>query len=218
MIKGFVFDLDGTLLDTLDDLTAAINKVMAKHNFPQHSPKEVKKMIGNGAVKLVERALPKRDFSKEEFEKFRDEYVEAYRTSQDFTKIYDGLPEILDYLTQKGIKIAVATNKPDRASQFCKEYYLKKWKIDPFFGIKEGVPIKPDPFMLNKIIEIWGFEKSEVVFVGDSPEDMETAKNAGVAGIGVGWGFRDLELLNEAGAAFSVETTADFLRKIKELQ
>jgi len=218
MIKGFIFDLDGTLLDTLDDLTVAINKVLAKHNFPQHSSKDVKEMIGSGAEKLVERALPKQKISAEQFNIIYKEFMEVYKTSQDFTKIYGGLPEVLDYLSQENIKIAVATNKPDNASQICKNQYLSKWQIDPFFGIKDGVPTKPNPFMLNKIIEIWGFEKSEVIFVGDSPEDMETAKNAGVSAIGVGWGFRSLDQLIKSGATFTVEDTGSFLRKVKELR
>jgi len=212
MIKGFAFDLDGTLLDTLDDIRCAANKLLAKYNFPQHSSGEIKKMVGNGAVKLIERALPKRDFSQSELKKFYNEYTEISKANQNFTKIYDGIPEILDYLTEKGIKIAVVTNKPDDVSQFCKEHYLKKWHIDPFFGQKDGVPVKPDPFMLNEVIKIWGFEKSEVVFVGDSPEDMETAKNAGVMGIGAGWGFRSSELLDEAGATFSAENATELLR------
>jgi phosphoglycolate phosphatase len=215
MIKGFVFDLDGTLLDTLDDLKDAVNKFLAKHNFPQQSRDEIKGMIGNGAAKLIERALPKQNFSKEEMEIFYKEYAEIYETTQNYTKIYDGIDEVLDYLSEKGIKIAVVTNKPDKAAQFCKEHYLGKWHIDPFFGQKDNIPIKPDPFMLNKVIETWELEKSQIVFVGDSPEDMETAKNAQVLAIGAGWGFRSIEILDAAGAMFSPENANKFLQKIR---
>jgi len=217
MIKGIVFDLDGTLLDTLDDLTIAVNKFLAKHNFKQHSREDVRKMVGNGAAKLVERALPKIEFTKDEMQILFAEYAQAYKTSQEFTKIYDGITEILDYLAEKNIKIAVVSNKPDKATQFCKENYLKKWNFNPCFGQEDGIPIKPDPFMLNKVIEIWGFEKFEVLFVGDSPEDMLTAKNAGIAGIGAGWGFRSCELLDKAGAKFSFEKTTELLEFIKSL-
>lgn len=217
MIKGIIFDLDGTLLDTLDDLTTAVNKFLAKHDFARHSREDVRKMVGNGAAKLVERALPKIEFTKDEMLKFYAEYAECYATSQKFTKIYDGIDEVLDYLTEKNIKIAVVSNKPDKATQFCKENYLKKWNINPCFGQIDGIPIKPAPFMLNKVIEIWEFEKSEVLFVGDSPEDMLTAKNAQIAGIGAGWGFRSCELLDKAGAEFSFEKTLQLLEFIKSL-
>jgi phosphoglycolate phosphatase len=216
MIKGFVFDLDGTLLDTLDDIKEALKRFLTNHNFATHSRENVKTMVGNGAQKLIERALPKLDFSVEEKKSFYEEYIKIYENTQDFTKIYDGIDEVLDCLIAKNCKIAVVTNKPDTVSQLCRERFLGKWKIDPFFGQKENVPIKPDPFMLNKVVELWNYDKSEVVFVGDSPEDIITAKNAGVIGIGAAWGFRDAKTLNEVGALCSPETPRDFIKEIRK--
>lgn len=217
MIKGIVFDLDGTLLDTLDDLTNAVNKLLANHNFPQHSKEKIKEMVGNGAVILLKRALPKLNFSNEEFNKIYNEYAKIYETSQEFTKIYDGIDEVLDYFIKNNIKIAILSNKPDKATKLCYKQYLNKWNFEPVFGQKDGFPIKPDPFMLNKIIEIWGFEKSQILFIGDSAEDMQTAKNAGVLGIGAGWGFRTTKILDNAGAFFSPKSTKELLKFIKSL-
>ncbi|MDR0304576.1 MAG: HAD family hydrolase [Chitinispirillales bacterium] len=219
MIKGFVFDLDGTLLDTLDDIKDSLNRFLRNHNFALHSRESVKKMIGNGAKKLVERALPNQNFNDEEKELFCREYIKIYETTetiQSSTRIYYGMDEVLDCLTKKNCKIAVVTNKPNNIAQICRKKYLKPWKINPFFGQKENIPIKPDPFMLNKVIKLWNFDKSEVVFVGDSPEDILTAKNAGILGIGAGWGFRDIKILNEAGALCSPKTPKIFIEEIKK--
>lgn len=218
MIKGYVFDLDGTLLDTLEDIKESINEFLRRHDFAQHSREDVKKMVGNGARKLIERALPKRDFSEEEKSAFLMEYIKIYETTEktkSSTRIYDKMDEALDYLAANERKIAVVTNKPDVIAQFCKEKYLGRWEINPFFGQKGNVPIKPDPFMLNKVIEFWNMDKSEAVFVGDSPEDIMTAKNAGILGIGAGWGFRGAKVLDEAGAAYSPKTVAEFIDVIK---
>jgi len=218
MIKGFVFDLDGTLLDTLDDIKESLNKFLRNHNFAQHSREDVKKMVGNGAKKLIERALPKQNFSDDEKASFLTEYIKIYETTertQSSTRLYDKMDEALDYLVENKRKIAVVTNKPDVIAQFCRKKYLGRWEINPFFGQKENIPIKPDPFMLNKVIESWNLDKSEVVFVGDSPEDVFTAKNAGVLGIGAGWGFRDIKILDEAGAARSPKNIAEFIEIIK---
>jgi phosphoglycolate phosphatase len=216
MLKGVVFDLDGTLLNTLEDLTDSVNKFLSNHNFPIHTCDDVRQMVGNGASMLILRALPHNNFSDEEIKIFYDEYREIYKDNQKHTKLYDGISQVLDYLEEKCIKIAIVTNKHDDAAKFCRELYLKKWKIEQSIGQKEGIPVKPDPFMLNEVIKIWGFNKDEIIFVGDSPEDMQTAINAGVAGIGAGWGFRNCEVLNETGAAFSAENPKELFDYIRQ--
>lgn len=195
--RAVIFDLDGTLLDTLADLTNAANHLLRSHNMPERSAAEVRSFLGNGARDLVLRALPER-LDDETFEKYLAEYVKYYRENSAIeTKPYDGVLDILDELRAMGIATAVVSNKPDAAVRLLSEKYFGD-RIDFALGDKEGIAIKPSPEPVLYAMGELGCERA--VFVGDSEVDVLTARRAGLPCVSVTWGFRDKELLEEHGA------------------
>lgn len=203
MFKFTIFDLDGTLLNTLDDLANAGNYTLSVLNFPIHQVAEYKYFVGNGIPKLVERILPNgtdEKTKKKALETFCSYYNEYMNNN---TAPYNGIIEMLTVLKEKNIGIAVVTNKAHEfAVQIVEEYFGNL--VDKVYGSIEGMPKKPDPFWVNKAISYFGAEKSEVLYIGDSGVDMETAVNAQVTSCGVLWGFRTETELTENGAVHIV--------------
>lgn len=210
MYKAVIFDLDGTLLDTLDDLASAVNYALSTYSLPQRSREEICSFIGNGAKKLILRASENDARSDEILESFRLYYKEH---SADTTKPYEDVLEMLSSLKEKGIKTAVLSNKPDfLTTALSKKYFGDLIGFAQGEKEHEGIPRKPAPDALFSVMETLGVAKEETVYVGDSDVDIKTAKNAGVDCISVTWGFKSKAFLEENGATHLANTTAQVLR------
>lgn len=213
MKKAVIFDLDGTLLDTLDDLTDGVNHALKMFGYPPRRREEVKKFVGNGIGKLIARSLPP-DTKKSEFDKvlkeFRDYYTENCTAK---TKAYSGIPELLSALGERGIKRAVVSNKNNRAVERLADKFLKGL-VDEAFGEREGIERKPAPDSVLEVLRLFGCEKKDALYVGDSEVDILTSENAGVDLAAVDWGFRSRDLLAEKGAEIIISRPGDLLMYI----
>lgn len=197
--KLAIFDMDGTILNSLEDLADSINAVLAFHDFPTHTIEEIRFFVGDGVKKLVERSLPKN--SDEETKKMIfDDFVEYYKNHSAIkTKPYDGILELLQKLKNQKILTAVNTNKIESAAiSLCNQIFPNLF--DFISGNREGVPVKPSPDGVFEIIKKAGVKKEETVFIGDSDVDLQTGINAGIEIIGVDWGFRGKNFLISHGA------------------
>ena len=212
--NSVIFDLDGTLLDTLDDLLNSVNYILKKNGFPERSAAEIRRFLGNGARDLMRRSVPE-SIEGDAFEKILAEYVEYYNAhSKIETKPYPGVLELLSELKKNGIKTSVVSNKPDMTvKELCKEYFGDR--LDFALGDRADISRKPsaDPllFAMNEL----GCESA--VYVGDSEVDILTAKNAGLPCISLTWGFRDKELLEEYGAKAFASNCDELKRQIFKL-
>ena len=205
MIKAAIFDLDGTLLNTLEDVVNACNYALKKCNFKTHSIEEYKVFVGDGRSKLIERIVPDEykgnDEVKNKVLRLFDEYYSGHML--DMTKPYEGICEMLKSLKEKGVKLAVVSNKPDEfVGGIVKKYFGDTFEI--VHGQRTNYPVKPDPTTVYEVIEYFGIKLNESIYVGDSNVDIYTAKNAKVKSIGVAWGFRGEDELREAGADYIV--------------
>lgn len=221
MYRLAVFDLDGTILNTLDDLAGSVNYCMKKFNMPERTIDEVRRFVGNGIRKLIERAVPSgtpESLIKEVHEVFNQHYK---LHCKDKTKPYDGIEELITSLNNKGIKSAVVSNKADFAVKILCEDFFSGLFIDAV-GEKEseGVRKKPAPDSVNKVIENFKknfnseITKKDIVYIGDSDVDIQTAKNAEVDCISVDWGFRDDDFLIKNGASKIVSTPKELEKAI----
>ena len=200
MKKAVIFDLDGTLLNTIDDLGDSVNYVLKKHNYPTFSIEEYKYKVGNGMRKLIERSLPKSEQTDEKIEQILAEFMAYYSEHKmDKTAPYDNIEQLLKTLKQKGVKTAVVTNKAHISAKPLMDEVFPDL-FDAVIGQKEGVPTKPDPTSVFAVMKELGVSADECLYLGDSGVDMQTAKNAGIFGIGVLWGFRKADELIENGA------------------
>ncbi|MCR5401843.1 MAG: HAD family hydrolase [Treponema sp.] len=203
-----IFDMDGTILDTLEDLSTAINKALVENSLPERSIEEVKGFVGNGLYKLVERAVPASssdEVKKAVFKNFNDYYA---LHSSEKTKPYPGIVELLKKLKEGGVKIAVCSNKPDYAVQeLCNIHFPSLF--DAALGAKDKEHVKPCPDAVNRILEKLDIPASEAVYIGDSEVDIQTAENAGTACISVCWGFKSREFLVQNGAKCIVNSAEE---------
>lgn len=212
MKKAIVFDLDGTLLNTLEDLCDSTNYALRKCGFPKRSLNEVRRFVGNGIRKLIERAVPE-TAGEPEITECYGIFCEHYKGNmENKTAEYDGITEMLGALYEAGYKMAIVTNKADFAAQaLCRRLFGNY--IHTVVGSVDTRPNKPAPDGVYYALAQMGAEKSEAVFVGDSEVDILTAKNAGIDAVGVLWGFRDLSDLQNVG----VKTTAKDTKELKNL-
>lgn len=207
MIKLAIFDLDGTLLNTLNDLADSCNYILEKNHLPVHALDSYKNFVGNGMTQLIQRALPselKSDL--EGIEKIKDEFIEYYtKHSAIKTAPYDGVIEMLKSLSSMNIKLAVASNKFMEGAQELVKKYLSEIKFSSVFGQRTNVPMKPNPQIVYDIMkELNITNKEEIIYVGDTGTDMQTAVNAGITSVGVLWGFRSEEELKKQGAQYII--------------
>lgn len=215
MIKAVLFDLDGTLVNSLSDLAASTNFALTKFGFPTHETEKYKYFVGDGMAKLIERALPEDKRDMETINTTLDIFMEHYRAHYvDETVPYDGILELLDKLT--GVKKAVISNKADEMVIPLTKKLLGD-RFDIVCGKREGYPTKPDPTLTLEIIEKLGVAPNECIFVGDSGMDMAVAKNSGCVALGVLWGFRSEEELLLNGADYIAKKPAEILEIIKEI-
>lgn len=215
MKKLVIFDLDGTLLDTIADLAASGNHALAAHGFPVHDEGDYRFMVGNGISKLIERALPEGNRTPENITRVRDTFLSHYDMNNTvFSKPYPGIPEVLRELDNRGIAAAVASNKYDSATQALVRHYFAGIDFAAVVGSLEGLPPKPDPAVVGMILRETGYALKETVFVGDSGVDMQTAANAGVTAVGVTWGFRPRAELEEFSPAHIIDSPQELLELI----
>lgn len=211
MKHAVIFDLDGTLLNTLGDLRAATNHALEVRGLPPHSMEEIRQFIGNGIRLLICRAMPE-GTPEAEIDAALDDFKAYYAAHiHDRTVPYDGIPQLLTALKKRGIQVAVLSNKIDSASQQLIEYFFPG-KTDVVFGEHVGVPHKPDPTSCRMVMQQLGVQPEQVLYVGDSGTDMQTAKNAGLYAVGVTWGFRSKEVLLKYGADVLVHRPEQILQ------
>lgn len=217
MKKAVVFDLDGTLLNTLEDLTDSTNYALRTCTFPERTLEEVRRFVGNGIRKLIERAVPA-DAPKEKTDECFAAFCEHYKKNmENKTAEYVGVSEMLSTLYAAGYKMAIVTNKADFAAQaLCADLFGKYVKT--VVGSVESRPNKPAPDGVYYALEQMGVSKAEAVFVGDSEVDIETAHNAGIDAVGVLWGFRDLADLEAVGVKTTVKTTKELENLLLKLK
>lgn len=207
-----IFDLDGTLLNTIDDLATATNHALASLGFPQHGLWVYPEMVGNGVSRLMERALPEDARTEKnvaamlkEFKAYYDEHC------CDATEPYPGINEMLEIMTAKGLNLAVTSNKYQKAVTKIIHHYFPTSNFKAILGNEEGIPRKPDPSIVFKALSICPTPKADVLYVGDSGVDMETARRACVESVGVSWGFRSIKELKDALADHIVSTPAQIV-------
>lgn len=215
MKKTVIFDLDGTLLDSIEDIASSMNKVLESLQLPTHKIEDYKHFVGGGVDILVENALSNQ--SKE----IKDEVIKRFKIEYDGklhskTLPYDGIYELLDELKKLDINLAVLSNKPHEFTVSYVNHFFKNYNFKEIHGQKKDVPKKPDPKAALDIVKCLDSSCENTYFIGDTKIDMQTAKNANMIAIGVLWGFRDKEELNENGADFLVNHPLDILKIVNK--
>lgn len=206
--KTLIFDLDGTLLNTLDDLAASVNYAMRQCGFPERTIDEVRRFIGNGVKVLIRRAVPE-GTSEEEYLNAHREFRKHYsQNSRNKTAPYEGIIELLHALKEKGYSLAIVSNKVDFAVKDLRDEFFSD-VIDVAIGDSDATRTKPEPDMVYKAIDELGADKESCVYIGDTDVDIETAKNSGMDCISVSWGFRSRSELVGYGAEMIADTAED---------
>lgn len=210
-----IFDLDGTLLNTITDLGNAANHALGKAGLPTHPRQAYPRFVGNGVRKLIERTLPESMRTPGNVDNLLCDFKEYYDTHlTDFTEPYPGIPELLHDLSGRGVRLAVASNKYQRAVERLIGHFFPGIPWAAVEGQKEGIPVKPDPSVVFDILAQSPAPKADVLYVGDSGVDMETARRACVESCGVTWGFRPLDELLSNHADHIAGSTSQLLRLI----
>lgn len=211
--KAVVFDMDGTLLDTLEDLADSMNRVLIREGFPPHPLAAYREFVGSGAAQLVSRALPAGARDEATLGACLRAFLAEYETGWKVkTRLYAGMPELLDSLAVRNMALAVLTNKPQAFAELCMGEFLDSWSFAVTMGQAPGVPVKPDPVGPRRMIERLGVRPEEILYLGDTDVDMMTAVNVGMYPVGVLWGFRPEEELRRSGAAAIIAHPLDLLR------
>ena len=205
-----IFDLDGTLLNTIGDLAVGCDHMLTLRGLPTHSYEEYCTFVGNGIMRLVERALPEELRTEEYVKAARRDFVEFYIDNIDnHTVPYEGMVELVEQLQTKGAKLAVASNKFQAGTEKLIRKFFPTIEWVEICGNREGVPLKPDTALVDMIIEKAGVERKNCTMVGDSAVDIQTARNAAIRSVGVSWGFRSREELEQAGADNIADTVEE---------
>jgi phosphoglycolate phosphatase len=213
--KAVIFDLDGTLLDTLEDIADSMNRVLSNHGFPIHEVDNYRYFVGDGVAMLVKRTLPGDRKDDEIVNQCMEEFREEYdRNNNKMTKVYDGVAETLNGLSDWKIRLAVLSNKPHDSTMKCMVEFLSDWEFDMVLGQKDGIPRKPDPAGALRITEFLKLKPGEVIYVGDTDVDMRTAVSAGMYPAGALWGFREYDELRKSGARLLIHRPQEILNLI----
>ena len=217
MYKACIFDLDGTLTDTLESLTYSVNRTLSELGLGQITDEQCKAFIGNGARMLIKKSI---QAAGDEEATLLDKAVEVYgRIFKEFCTYhvapYDGIVEMLKELQSQGIRLGVLSNKPHTQTQDVVATFFDEDVFDSVYGQRENVPRKPDPTALHMILEEWGVAKEECLYIGDSDVDMKTGCAAGLKTVGVSWGFRSKEVLVESGATYVVDKAEEIISIVK---
>lgn len=215
-IKAVLFDLDGTLANTIEDLASAVNYALSEYKFPLHSLEEYKYFVGNGIPKLIERSIPENCRDEKTVSAVKDKMLSYYTQHFiDKTCLYDGISDMLDTLKKQGIKMGVVTNKADRVAKLIIQS-LAPDTFDYVCGLSDLYPSKPCPDSSLAILDKMGIEPKNCIFIGDSYVDIRTAAALGAVSIGVSWGFRDRNELLENGADYIVDTPEQIIKIIEQ--
>ena len=213
--SAVVFDLDGTLLDTLEDLGDAVNRVLTDRGFPAHPMEAYRYFVGDGSAVLIERALPESargsDVYRDCLAAFMADYDRSWKVK---TRLYDGISEMLDSLADLGIDMAILSNKSHGFTVNCVRDLLSKWRFKPVFGLRDDVPRQPDPAGALEISRLLGASPDRMLYLGDTAIDMQTAVSAGMFPVGALWGFRTREELEENGAMALIQHPGELLSLI----
>ena len=212
--KAVVFDLDGTLLDTLEDLADSMNHVLESMGFPIHETDKYKQFVGHGLRNLVTKALPVEHCGAEIDSALNDLLKEYGIRWADKTVPYKGIPELLDQLAARGVKFAILSNKEHSLTLKIADKFLSRWKFEAVFGERAGIPRKPDPASALEIIKILNLQGDEIIYLGDSGSDMQTANNSGMYAVGASWGFRGTEELIQSGAKCTINAPIELMEII----
>lgn len=215
-LKAVIFDLDGTLLDTLEDIAISANYVLSQFGKEPIEIYKYRYLVGEGAKKLM------RDILHDEDEKIIDKALRLFEQHYSIqfdknTKLYEGIGKLLSFLQKRGYKLAVLSNKPNAFTKKCVFRYLRNWNFEAVYGIREQIQRKPSPDGAVAILKELNVEPSECLFIGDTKIDMMTAKNADIASIGVLWGFRDEKELIDNGANFIAKIPSDAIIMIENI-
>ena len=207
---NYIFDLDGTLLDTLNDLAASTNHALRQHGMPEHTTDEVRRMVGNGVAKLIERAVPQ-GLDNPDYEQVLADFKAHYSVhSMDTTRPYPGIEELLHTLKQQGKRLAVVSNKFCTATEaLCRHFFGDL--VDVAIGERENIKKKPAPDTVNEALRQLHADRERAVYIGDSDVDVMTAKNSGMPCISVLWGFRDHDFLLAHGASILISSPLQIL-------
>jgi len=210
--KAVIFDLDGTLLNTLEDLADSMNTVLDNFGFPIHPIESYKLFVGKGLRNLVLKTLPEEKISESLVGTCLDAFRKKYAVQWgEKTHPYKDIPELLDKLTAEKIKLAILSNKADEFTQLIVAKFLSQWNFEAVFGERPSVPRKPDPAAALEIAVKLGLKPDECLYIGDSGTDMETANAAGMYAVGALWGFRKADELLAAGAKKLIQKPAELL-------
>ena len=219
MKKLVIFDLDGTLINSIEDLGQAANYALSKNGFPTHSLASYPFFVGNGVRNLIRKALPEENRNDTTIDSLLKDFKEYYDDHNvDSTKPYDGIMELLKQLQEQGVKLAVASNKYQKATDKIVSQLFPDIKFVSVQGQQDGVNVKPDPSIVFNILGVALVPKAEVLYVGDSGVDMETARRACVDSVGVTWGFRSEKELNEYHADRIVHRASDIFDIVMDVK
>ncbi|MDR3584468.1 MAG: HAD family hydrolase [Desulfosporosinus sp.] len=212
--KGIIFDLDGTLVNSLEDIADSMNNVLQKYGFPSHELQAYKHFIGNGIKNLVREALPKASKEEEQIRCF-DLMMEDYRNNcTNKTQLYDGIAELLNELTTRKMKLAVLSNKVDDLTKKVVMSLLPNWNFEVVIGVSSEIPRKPDPLGAMLISKQLGISAENLIYVGDTGVDMQAANSAGAFAVGALWGFRAKEELTSNGAKYLLNHPLDLIQML----
>lgn len=210
--QAIIFDLDGTLLATLEDIAGSVNRVLIERGYPEHPLEAYRFFVGDGSEKLVRRALPQEVDDEQMIRKCHEAFLEDYgKNWHVHTAPYAGIPELLDALSARHVKLSVLSNKPHAVTVRCISEWFRAWQFESVTGQRDGLPKKPNPAGALKIAEALQLQSRDFLFVGDSAVDMQTASAAGMFAVGVSWGFRPVSELEENGANAVIRTPFELL-------
>lgn len=217
MIKLVIFDLDGTLVNSIYDLADSVNFVLKENGYKTHDTDKYYYFVGNGTRKLCERAIPEDRRNDAEIDRIHELFLKRYAKNYlNKTVLYDGIKETVNTLIKNGVKCAVASNKTDSFTKRIIEYFFGKDTFCCVLGKRDGFLTKPDPRIVYEILEKSNTDKQNAIFVGDSNVDIKTARNSGIRSVGCLWGFRTYEELDEAGADYIIDEPACLLKILQE--
>ncbi len=218
MNRTIIFDLDGTLLDTLEDIAISANFALTSLGFKQEPKDAYRYYVGEGVFKLFENIFANDPQSEETIQKavalFEEHYAKQFYQN---TKLYDGISKMLTFLQKRGFKMAILSNKPDSFTKMCALKYLRAWHFDVVFGARKEVPRKPDPTSALEIAQLLHVKVEECFYLGDTMIDMQTANRAGAIALGALWGFRDAEELQKHGAKYLLNSPSEVIKLLAEV-
>jgi len=213
MLKAIVFDLDGTLLDTLEDIAISANHALVSLGFEPHDTASYRYFVGEGVVKLFENIFTCKPQSPELIQQavtlFEEHYAHQFNQN---TKLYEGVSKMLTFFQKRGFKMAILSNKPDSFTKMCAFKYLRQWTFEAIYGAREGTPRKPHPQGALDVAEALHVSPNECYYLGDTMIDMITANEAGMIAIGALWGFRDEDELRKYGARFLAKEPSEVIK------